>query len=96
MLAGNTVNIQDNDVKRLKMKKFNREELAKYNGKNGMPVYIAFNGKVYDVSESFLWKNGSHQVFHNAGEDLTESLEQAPHGSEMLERFPIVGIMKHE
>ena len=75
------------------MKKFNRKELVKHNGKNGMPAYIAYNGKVYDVSESFLWKNGEHQVFHHAGEDLTEDFKQAPHGIELLERYPVVGIL---
>jgi predicted heme/steroid binding protein len=77
------------------MKSFNKEELARYNGKDGAPAYVAYQGKVYDVSDSFLWQNGRHQVLHNAGEDLTDSLEQAPHGVEMLERFPVIGIL-HE
>jgi len=41
------------------MKEFTEEELAQYNGKNGNPVYVAYKGKVYDVSASFLWKDGS-------------------------------------
>jgi predicted heme/steroid binding protein len=77
------------------MKSFNKEELARYNGKDGAPAYVAYQGKVYDVSGSFLWQNGRHQVLHNAGEDLTDSLEQAPHGVEMLEWFPVIGIL-HE
>lgn len=36
------------------MKKFTREELAQYDGKNGNPAYVAYKGKVYDVSVSFL------------------------------------------
>jgi predicted heme/steroid binding protein len=48
------------------------------------------------VSGSFLWQNGRHQVVHNAGEDLTDSLEQAPHGVEILERLPVVGILREE
>ena len=75
------------------MKKLNKEELSKYNGKNGAPAYIAYQGKIYDVSESFLWKNGKHQVFHQAGEDLTEALKDAPHGTDMLERVPLIGIL---
>jgi predicted heme/steroid binding protein len=71
------------------------KELAQYNGKDGAPAFIAYNGKVYDVSSSFLWRNGKHQVLHNAGEDLTDSLEQAPHGADLLERFPVVGML-HE
>ena len=77
------------------MKMFSKEELARYNGKNGAPAYIAYKGKVYDLSASFIWRNGRHQVLHNAGEDLTDSLEQAPHGVEMLERFPVIGTL-HE
>lgn len=48
---------------------------------------------MYDVSSSFLWKNGNHQVLHNAGKDLTDSLEEAPHGVDLLERFPVVGTL---
>ena len=78
------------------MKMFSKEELARYNGKNGAPAYIAYKGKVYDLSASFIWRNGRHQVLHNAGEDLTDSLEQAPHGVELLERFPVIGILRED
>jgi predicted heme/steroid binding protein len=77
------------------MRTFTRKELAQYDGKNGVPAFIAYNGKLYDVSNSFLWRNGKHQVLHNAGVDLTDSLEQAPHGADLLERFPVVGTL-HE
>jgi predicted heme/steroid binding protein len=73
------------------MRTFTKNELALYNGRNGAPAYVAFEGKVYDVSRSFLWREGKHQVIHHAGEDLTDSLDHAPHGAELLERFPIVG-----
>lgn len=75
------------------MKKFTEGELAQYNGKNGNPAYVAYKGKVYDVTASFLWKNGIHQVLHNAGIDLTNALEQAPHGANMLEKFALIGIV---
>lgn len=78
------------------MRSFSKEELARYNGNNGAPAYVAYKGKVYDVSGSFLWQKGRHQVLHNAGQDLTDSLEQAPHGVEMLERFPMVGTLRQE
>ncbi len=73
-----------------------REELALYNGKNGASAYVAYEGKVYDVSGSFLWRDGNHQVLHHAGEDLTESLKEAPHGPELLQRFPVVGILEKQ
>ena len=71
-------------------KSFTKEDLRKYNGSNGT-VYIAFEGRVYDVSASFHWKKGTHQVLHRAGCDLTEALKRAPHGPDMLNRFTEVG-----
>ena len=75
------------------MKEYSKEELARYDGKNGNPAYVAYKGKVYDVSASFLWKDGTHQVLHSAGVDLTDALEQAPHDGDVLEKFPIVGMV---
>ena len=75
------------------MRKFSEKELARFNGKNGHRIYVGYKGKVYDVSASFLWKEGTHQVLHNAGIDLTDALEQAPHYSDVLEKFPLVGIL---
>ncbi|MDH5483157.1 MAG: cytochrome B5 [Candidatus Bathyarchaeota archaeon] len=77
------------------MKEFTEKELAQYDGKNGNPVYVAYKGKVYDVSSSFLWKDGTHQVFHSGGVDLTDALEQAPHGGDVLEKFPVIGILRN-
>ena len=72
------------------MKVFTREELRKYGGSNGL-AYVAFNGKIYDVSQSYHWRRGIHQVMHHAGCDLTEALKRAPHSAAMLVRFPVVG-----
>ena len=72
------------------MRVLTKEELIKYDGSNGL-AYVAYEGKVYDVSQSFHWKGGIHQVTHHAGCDLTYALKQAPHGFDMLEKFPIVG-----
>jgi predicted heme/steroid binding protein len=76
------------------MKEFTVEELARYDGKNRLPAYVAYEGKVYDVSDSFHWKDEDHQVLHNAGADLTTAIQQAPHGDDLLKRFPIVGILQ--
>jgi predicted heme/steroid binding protein len=71
------------------------DELAQYNGRSGASAYIAYQGKVYDVSRSFLWQHGRHQVVHLAGKDLTGELEAAPHTAAMLERVPIVGTLAY-
>ncbi len=49
------------------MKKMTLKEVAAYDGKNGRKAFVAFKGNVYDVTESFLWQNGNHQVLHEAG-----------------------------
>ena len=78
------------------MREFTREELRTYTGKDGTPALIAFNGMVYDVSGSFLWRGGVHQVMHPAGVDLTDELDQAPHGAGLLEKFPVVGTLAED
>ena len=72
------------------MRIFTKEELKKYDGSGGV-TYVAYGGKVYDVSQSFHWRRGVHQVMHHAGYDLTDALKSAPHGADMLGKFPIVG-----
>ena len=76
------------------MKEFDADELAKFNGENGNPIYIAHDGKVYDVSESKLWRKGQHMNRHRSGEDLTSDMQAAPHAADVLERFPQVGTLK--
>jgi len=78
------------------VKEYSTEELAKYNGENGSPIYIAHGGKVYDVSESKLWRNGAHMKRHHAGSDLTTDIQAAPHEPDVLERYPQIGILKKE
>ncbi|MBD3801120.1 MAG: cytochrome B5 [Campylobacterales bacterium] len=71
-------------------------ELAAYDGRDGKPAYIAYKGKVYDVSESPMWAEGSHQGMHQAGRDLTPMLEGAPHGEEVFERYSVVATLEAE
>ena len=73
------------------MRVFTGEELKKFNGSNGGTVFVACEGKVYDVSKSYHWRKGVHQVTHQAGYDLTQDLKTAPHGRDLLDRFPVVG-----
>jgi len=68
------------------------ETLAKCNGQDGNPVYVAHEGRVYDVTASKLWRGGKHMNRHHAGGDLTLEFGDAPHKTEVLGRFPQVGI----
>lgn len=78
------------------MKEFTREELAAFNGKDNEKIYVAHKGKVYDVSESKMWKGGLHMKRHSAGNDLTTDIQAAPHEPDVLERYPQVGTLKKE
>ena len=76
------------------MKEIDSREMSAHNGQDGKPVYIAHQGKVFDVSESKLWKGGLHMKRHHAGKDLTTDIQGAPHGTEVLERYPQVAVLK--
>lgn len=76
------------------METFRPEDLARYNGKNGNPTYVVHKEKVYDVSASKLWKGGTHMRRHPAGGDLTTDIQAAPHGPDVLERYPQIGIIE--
>jgi len=73
------------------------DELSYFDGKEGRPGYFAYKGKVYDIRQSKLWKEGMHFTRHRCGEDLTEMLDQAPHGEEKIMDMPRAGkLMVHE
>jgi predicted heme/steroid binding protein len=65
---------------------FTLRELQRYNGERGQPVYIAFRGVVYDVSDCPKWRSGMHEQLHFAGIDLTPELADAPHAAEVFTR----------
>ena len=78
------------------MKQFSPEDLAGFNGKDGKPIYVAHKGKVYDLSESKLWKGGLHMRRHQSGTDLSTDIQAAPHEADLLERYPQVGVLVEE
>jgi predicted heme/steroid binding protein len=66
-----------------------RSQLALYNGQDKPQIWVAYKGKVYDVSRSKLWRNGKHYE-HWAGQDLTAELADAPHTDKVFEKFDVV------
>jgi len=65
-------------------------ELANFDGKEGRPAYFAYQGKIYDVSQSKFWEGGRHMGKHPAGQDLTDMLKTAPHGEEKIFEMGVV------
>jgi len=70
--------------------KYTRSQLALRNGQDRDEIWIAYRGKIYDVTKSRLWSNGTHYE-HWAGQDLTHELPDAPHGTFVFERFEVIG-----
>jgi len=73
------------------MPEISREELKKHDGTGENGAFVAVNNVVYDVSASPMWEKGVHMGAHHAGADLTDALTRAPHGIEMLDRYPQAG-----
>ena len=74
-----------------KIKKFNEESLAEFDGTDpDKPAYVAYKGKVYDVTGNPLFIDGLH-FEHTAGMDLTEDMDEAPHSDEVMEELTVVG-----
>jgi predicted heme/steroid binding protein len=65
-------------------------ELAKYNGKDGAPAYVAVDSVVYDVTGVRAWKKGAHKG-GTAGTDISAKIAKAPHGKRVLKKRKIVG-----
>ena len=74
------------------MLNISKRMLSLANGIEKPYIWVAYKGKVYDVSQSRLWKNGQHYE-HWAGQDLTKELEDAPHTEKVFEKFECVGVL---
>lgn len=66
-------------------------EFAQFDDKDGRPAYVAYNGNIYDVTNSVPWQGGNHMRKHLAGFDLTDAIKIAPHGEEKILAMPLVG-----
>jgi predicted heme/steroid binding protein len=58
---------------------FTEQQLRRYTGERGYPMYIAYAGVVYDVTHCPKWRRGMHENQHWPGQDLTSELPDAPH-----------------
>lgn len=69
---------------------YTKSQLALHNGQDREEIWIAFEGKIYDVTRSRLWRDGMHYE-HWAGQDLTDELKDAPHTRHVFDKFEVVG-----
>jgi predicted heme/steroid binding protein len=74
----------------MSLKEYTKSQLALRNGQDKDDIWCAYQGIIYDVTNSRLWRNGHHYE-HWAGQDLTEELADAPHSAAVFERFKVIG-----
>lgn len=72
------------------MKDYTAQQLALRNGQDKEEIWIAYQGLIYDVTDSKLWSNGTHYE-HWSGQDLTAELKDAPHSQKVFDRLEIIG-----
>lgn len=66
-------------------KVFTLLELRQYIGERGYPIYIAYAGVVYDVTNCPKWRRAMHENLHWPGQDLSAELADAPHSASVFE-----------
>ena len=69
---------------------YTRSQLALRNGQDREDIWVAYQGLIYDVKLSKLWRKGQHYE-HWAGQDLTEELKDAPHNANVFDKFEVIG-----
>ncbi|HAA16639.1 MAG TPA: cytochrome b5 [Cytophagales bacterium] len=74
------------------MNTYTRSQLALRNGEDRDEIWVAYQGAIYDVTKSRLWRSGKHYE-HWAGQDLTAELADAPHTERVFEKFEVVGTL---
>lgn len=74
----------------MSLPQYTKKQLALRNGQDKPEIWVAYNGVIYDVSSSRLWRNGKHYE-HWAGQDLSDELKDAPHTVSVFEKFEAIG-----
>jgi predicted heme/steroid binding protein len=73
---------------------YSKAQLALRNGQDKPEIWVAYQGLIYDVGRSRLWRDGKHYE-HWAGQDLTDELKDAPHNEKVFDKFKVIGTLKN-
>jgi predicted heme/steroid binding protein len=69
------------------------QQLALRNGQDREEIWVAYQGEIYDVTKSRMWRDGKHYE-HWAGQDLTGEFKDAPHNTHVFDKFRKIGRIK--
>ena len=78
---------------------FTTEELARYDGVEGRECLVAVDGDVYLIKGFALWSMGRHTPSGGrarCGLDLTDVIDESPHGRSKLRLLKKVGTLEGE
>ena len=73
------------------------QELGQYDGKDGNKCMVAVDGDVYLIEGFALWKDGEHLPSGGrarCGLDLSEVINESPHGRSKLQLLQKVGTLE--
>jgi predicted heme/steroid binding protein len=76
---------------------FTAEELARYDGVDGHQCLVAVEGDVYLIEGFALWSMGRHTPSGGracCGLDLSDVIDESPHGKSKLQLLKKVGALK--
>lgn len=83
----------------LPYRSYTTQELAQYDGKDGNKCLVAVDGDVYLIEGFALWQNGEHLPSGGrarCGLDLSEVINESPHGRSKLQLLKKVGTLEQE
>jgi predicted heme/steroid binding protein len=84
----------NNEKLKTNLPEYSRAQLALRNGQDRDEIWVGYQGLIYDVTKSRLWRRGNHYE-HWAGQDLTRELQKdAPHTEHVFDKFHAVGRLK--
>lgn len=82
------INIEDRGVRTYRCfrenAKFTLEDLEKYNGKDGKPLYLAIQNNVYDLSEL---------IENREDNNLQDLIDEIKYNEELLQKYVVVGTL---
>ena len=91
MISESATGHEQPETSNQQLETYTKNQLALRNGQDRDEIWVAYHGRIYDVSRSRLWRRGNHYE-HWAGQDLTAELDKdAPHTANVFDNFPVVG-----
>lgn len=71
---------------------FTLDELKKYNGQDpNKPIYMGYEGKVYDVSSGRNFYGAGQGYNYLTGRDATAELNEVGVGEIIVRKYPVIG-----